>query len=45
MKNVSRCILVLVTGLALLAAASDEKAAKPQYDEKGQLIRPADYRE
>ncbi|MGA9305399.1 MAG: hypothetical protein WBW31_08350 [Candidatus Sulfotelmatobacter sp.] len=35
-------ILVLVTCLALLAATSDEKAPKPQYDEKSQLIRPAD---
>jgi len=45
MKNLSCTILVLVTGgppLALLAAASDEKAAKLQYDEKGQLIPPAD---
>src|ERR1700677_3872612 len=45
MKNVLRSILVAVTCLALLAAASDEKLPKPIYDEKGQLIRPADYRE
>jgi Cytochrome P460 len=38
-------ILVLIACLALLTAASDDKAPKAQYDEKGQLIRPADYRE
>jgi hypothetical protein len=37
--------LVLITCLALPAEAPDEKALKPRYDEKGQLIRPADYRE
>ena len=31
--------------LTLLAAAPEEKMPKPQYDEKGQLLRPADYRE
>src|SRR5580658_5811701 len=45
MKNVSCSILILVTCLALRAAAPDEAAPKPQYDEKGRLIRPADYRE
>src|ERR1700691_684013 len=45
MKNVLCTILVLVACAALLAAAPDEKALKAQYDEKGQLIRPADYRE
>jgi hypothetical protein len=30
---------------ALLAAAPDEKSPKPHYDEKGQLLRPADYRD
>jgi hypothetical protein len=45
MNNVLCSILVLVTCLALLAATPDEKAPKPQYDEKGQLIRPADRRE
>ena len=42
--------IVCVTGmlamcLALLAAAPDEKSPKPQYDEKGLLQRPPDYRE
>ena len=45
MKNVLCLVLVVVTCLGLLAAAPEEKAPKPQYDQKGQLIRPADYRE
>ena len=45
MKIVLVSVLVLIACLALLAAAPDEKAPKPQYDEKGQLLRPADYRE
>jgi hypothetical protein len=45
MKNGLCSILILITSLALLAATPDEKVPKPQYDEKGQLIRPADYRE
>jgi len=31
--------------LAMLAAAPEEKMPKPQYDDKGQLMRPTDYRE
>lgn len=38
-------ILLLGTCFALLAATPDEKVPKPQYDEKGQLMLPADYRE
>ena len=45
MKNLLCSILVPITCLALHSAAPDEKMPKPQYDEKGQLIRPADYRE
>jgi hypothetical protein len=45
MKNLLCAVLVLVAGLVLLAAAPEEKAPKPQYDGKGQLMRPADYRE
>jgi hypothetical protein len=38
--------VLMVTGcLSLLATAPEEKGPKPQYDEKGQLVRPADYRE
>jgi Cytochrome P460 len=40
------CLIVLaVFCLALLGAVPEEKLPKPQYDEKGQLLRPADYRE
>ena len=45
MKNELCSVLVLVTCLALLAAAPEEKVPKPQYDQKGQLIRAVDYRE
>src|SRR5580700_8715817 len=31
--------------LILLAAAPEEKSPKPQYDAKGNLLRPADYRD
>jgi hypothetical protein len=44
-KKVTCSILVLSACLALLVAASNDKAPNAQYDEKGQLIRPADYRE
>jgi hypothetical protein len=44
-KNVSYSILVLATCLSLQAAAPDGGGPKPQYDGRGQLIRPADYRE
>jgi hypothetical protein len=40
------CLVVLgVFCLGVLAAAPEEKMPKPQYDEKGQLLRPTDYRE
>jgi len=45
MKRVLGLILAGVAFLALLAATPDDKAPRPQYDEKGQLLRPADYRE
>ncbi|HXO35343.1 MAG TPA: hypothetical protein VN901_23640 [Candidatus Acidoferrales bacterium] len=49
-ENVLCSILILVACLAPLAAASRTKKRprhkpKTQYDEKGQLIPPADYRE
>jgi Cytochrome P460 len=31
--------------VALLAAAPEEKSPRPQYDAKGNLLRPADYRD
>jgi len=45
MRKVLCVVLLLITCLALLAAAPDERAPKPQYDEKGQLLCPADYRQ
>ena len=45
MKRVLVCVLALSLAGLVLSAASDEKQPKPQYDEKGQLQRPADYRE
>jgi hypothetical protein len=45
MKSILCAVLVLVACLALLAAAPDSKSPKPQYDVKGELMRPADYRE
>jgi hypothetical protein len=45
MKIVFCSVLVLLACIALLAAAPDDKSLKPQYDDKGQLTRPADYRE
>jgi Cytochrome P460 len=45
MKNFLLSVLVLSAAFILLAAAPDEKMPKPQYDEKGQLLRPANYRE
>jgi hypothetical protein len=37
-------VLLAICGLAL-AAAPEEKSPKPQYDAKGQLLRPDDYRQ
>ena len=45
MKSKLCSALILAASFALLAAGSEEKAPRPQYDQKGQLIRPADYRE
>jgi hypothetical protein len=45
MKKILLSVLFVLACFALLAAAPDEKMPKPQYDEKGQLLRPADYRE
>ena len=40
------CLIMLgVLCLTLLAAAPEETMPKPRYDEKGQLLRPDDYRE
>lgn len=45
MKSFLCSALVLVACVALLAGAPDGKSPRPQYDDKGQLLRPADYRE
>jgi hypothetical protein len=47
MKRVLAGVLVGIACLALLAAAPSEKekSPRPQYDAKGQLLRPADYRD
>jgi len=45
MKRVFHCVLLLVVCLGWLAAGSAPNLPKPQYDEKGNLMRPADYRE
>ena len=40
------CLIALgMVCLTFLAAAPEEKMPKPQYDEKGELLRPSDYRE
>jgi hypothetical protein len=44
MKSALGSMLLVISCLALLASTT-EKAPVPQYDEKGQLLRPADYRE
>jgi cytochrome P460 len=44
MKRVTYAFSMIVVGLALLGAASEDKP-KPQYDDKGHLMRPTDYRE
>jgi hypothetical protein len=45
MKSALLSVLMLIACVALLAAAPDERTPKPQYDGKGELLRPADYRE
>ena len=45
MKSVLCFAMTAVVCLALMAATPMQNGPKPQYDEKGQLVRPADYRE
>ena len=45
MKTILYASVTLIACLALLAASPEDKGPKPQYDEKGHLTRPADYRE
>jgi hypothetical protein len=44
-KSFLAAVLLFTLCLLLLAAAPEEKGPKPQYDQKGQLLRPPDYRE
>jgi hypothetical protein len=45
MKRTLSVALLCSLCFALLAAAPEEKSSKPQYDTKGGLLRPDDYRE
>lgn len=45
MKPLLSVALIFTFGLALPAAVPGEKAPKPQYDAKGNLLRPTDYRD
>ncbi len=45
MKTKLLLALIMTACLVLLAVASEDKSPKPQYDEKGRLVRPAAYRE
>jgi hypothetical protein len=39
------CVVACVFGLISRAAPAEEKTPTPRYDAKGQLLRPADYRD
>jgi hypothetical protein len=45
MKKILALLVMAAACVVVLAAAPEQKMPKPQYDEKGQLMRPADYRE
>lgn len=45
MKPVLTAVLLFAACFALLAASPEEKSDKPQFDAKGQLLRPDGYRE
>jgi Cytochrome P460 len=45
MKRSLSFVVLLALCLALLAAAPEEKSPKPKYDAKGNVLRPADYRD
>lgn len=45
MKRIFPVVVLLALCALLLAAAPEGKSPKPQYDAKGQLLRPDDYRE
>src|SRR3981189_3745705 len=45
MKLLFCTALIFAFCFTLLAALPDDKSPKPQYDEKGNLLRPSDYRD
>src|ERR1700721_4766081 len=45
MRKFLGCAMTLIACLTLVAAAPDANGPKPQYDGKGNLLRPPDYRE
>jgi len=45
MKRLLAAAVVLLFGFTLLAASPEDKSPTPQYDAKGNLQRPADYRD
>ena len=45
MKRALAALLLFALCFVLLGAAAEERSPKPQYDAKGQLLRPDDYRE
>src|SRR5258708_37163474 len=45
MKSIFGITLIFTVCFALLAASSEDKSPKPQYDQKGNLLRPTDYRD
>jgi len=44
-KSLSLLSLIFALCFTLQAAAPEEKSPRPQYDSKGNLLRPADYRD
>lgn len=45
MNRLLQIALIVLIGSMLLAAAPEEKSPTPQYDSKGNLLRPTDYRD
>jgi hypothetical protein len=45
MKKLLWFAMLAGIGLALFAAAPEDKSSRPQYDDKGHLLRPTEYRD
>lgn len=45
MKRILFAVVLFAASFFLFAASSEEKSPKPQYDARGQLMRPDDYRQ